>query len=281
MLTMMKPTSLAPEVLMFVGAAQQSVATAFLHRDEVLLVDALGSAEDARALREVLCEEMGKMVRLIVSTHFMSDHIAGLALFPEALTIAHRHHRATFLSQQQRQPHDDAQYREPQLQFDGELQLRWGTHELRLQHRPGKTLDHLCVDVPSADLACVGDAIVGHIVYLSKADPALIRDALVRIRRLGRRSIVGGHIGSFPAAVLDHALHYLDRLRQIVMALRAEHGAAAVAPHIARIAIEDCLAPGVAACAFEREWHRHNLRVIAEQAIFSLDAAIAARELAA
>ena len=162
----------------FVGDDHESVATAFIDGDEVLLVDALGSAEDALWLRRVLCEEMGKTVRMVVSTHFMSDHIAGLPLFADALTLAHRHHLHTYLLQNQRV---DALYRQPRLLLDGDMSLRWGRHELRILHNPGKTLDHLCVDVPSADLVCAGDNIVGNIVYLSKADPAMIRAAIARI----------------------------------------------------------------------------------------------------
>src|SRR5688572_33282751 len=59
-------------VLMFVGDDHESVATAFIDGDDVLLVDSLGSAEDARWLHAVLCVQMGKTVRVIAATHYMS-----------------------------------------------------------------------------------------------------------------------------------------------------------------------------------------------------------------
>jgi len=260
---------LAPEVLMFVGDEVESVATAFIHGDEAVLVDALGSVEDAQWLRTTLCDVLGKTVRMIAATHYMSDHLAALHLFPEALVLAHRHHRATFLSQNQRV---DAFYREPDLAFDN-MVLRWGRHELRFAHNPGKTIDHLSVDVPSADLICMGDGIVGNIVYLSKADPALMRSAIARARRWGRRKVVGGHMGAFDAGVLDHATYYLTRIQQQVTAIRVRAAESQVDPEIAAIPIESCLAPGVQPCAFEREWHRRNLHAIAAQSIFALDAA--------
>src|SRR3546814_2910860 len=77
-------------------------------------------------------------------------------------------------------------YREPQVVFDSAMTIRWGQHELRFLHNPGKTMDHVSVDVPTADLVCAGDNIVGNIVYLSKADPALIRGAIERMQQLGR-----------------------------------------------------------------------------------------------
>jgi glyoxylase-like metal-dependent hydrolase (beta-lactamase superfamily II) len=259
---------------MFVGDDHESVATAFLDGNDVLLVDSLGSVDDASWLRLVLCEDMGKTVRVVAATHFMSDHIAGMSLFPDALTIAHRYHRHTFLSQNRRV---DALYREPQVVFDSAMTIRWGQHELCFLHNPGKTMDHLSVDVATADLVCAGDNIVGNIVYLSKADPVLIRTAIGRIRQFGRSTIIGGHMGRFPTAVLGNAIHYLDRLQDVVVRIRANASPQEADDRIASIRIEACLAPQVEPAAFEREWHQHNLEVIVAQSIFALDTVIASR----
>ena len=270
----MRIEQLAPDIIMLVGTDHESVATAFLDGDDVLLVDALASDGDAQWLRRVLCDEMGKVVRIVAATHFMSDHIAAMPLFPDALTIAHRHHRHAFLNQNRRV---DAWYREPRVLFDNAMAIRWGRHELRFLHNPGKTMDHASVDVPSADLVCAGDNIVGNIVYLSRADPAAIRTAIGRMRQFGRGTVVGGHIGRFPGTVLDNAIHYLDRLRQAVVRIRTGEAADQVDPCIDAIAIEDCLAPGIEPSGFEREWHRHNLAAVIAQSVFAFDAALALR----
>lgn len=270
----MRFETVGSNVVMFVGEDLESVATAFFDGDDVLLVDSLGSEEDAEWLRRVLCEDMGKTVRVVVATHFMSDHIAGTSRFPDALTIAHRHYRHTFLSQNHRV---DGLYREPQVVFDSAMTIRWGQHELRLLHNPGKTMDHVSVDVPTADLVCAGDNIVGNIVYLSKADPALIRAAIGRVRQFGRSTVIGGHMGRFPAVVLDNAIHYLDRLQDAVMRIRVDAPSQEADDRIAAIPIEACLAPRVEAADFEREWHQHNLEVIVAQSVFALDTAIALR----
>lgn len=265
-------TPLGPDVFLCVGKDHQSVVTVFLDGSDALLVDALGSAADAAALRVLICDQLGKTVRVIVSTHFMSDHIAGLATFPDAMVIAHRNYRHAFLSQNRRV---DAFYREPQVVFDSTMRIRWGRHELRLLHNPGKTMDHISVDVPTADLVCVGDNIVGNIVYLSKADPVQIRTAIGRARQFGRGTVVGGHMGRFEAAVLDNAVHYLDQLRRKVIAMRAQGAGESLAARLAAIRIGDCLAPGVEASAFEEEWHLRNLEAIDLQGIFELDTYLA------
>lgn len=269
----MRVEELSSNVLMFVGDEVESVATAFIDGNDVLLVDSLGSATDAAWMREVLCGQMGKTVRLVAATHYMSDHIAGMSLFPDALVLAHRHFRHSYLSQNRR---IDAFYREPNVVFDN-MAIRWGAHELRFLYNPGKTMDHLSVDVPSADLVCAGDNIVGNLVYLSRADPALLRAAIGRLRQFGRGTVVGGHIGKFDAVVLDNALRYLEQLRGAVMRIRHQAPAAGIDPGIAAIRIEDCLAPRVEPTPFEREWHQRNLQVIVEQSIFELDAALASR----
>jgi cyclase len=238
--------------MMFVGDAYESVATAFIDGNEVLLVDALGSEEDARWLRSVLCDQMGLTVRLAATTHFMSDHMAGLTQFPEALVMAHRHHRHTFLSQNRPVA---AFYREPDIVFDNTA-IRWGRHQLRFLFNPGKTMDHFSVDVPTADLAFAGD-------------------------NIGRSRIVGGHIGVFDASVLDNALRYLERIRESVVRIRTDSPAAEVSHRIASIRIEDCVEPQVQPTAFEREWHRNNLDAIVSQSIFTLDASLASAEAAA
>lgn len=270
----MKVEELAANVLMFVGDDHESVATAFIDGDDVLLVDSLGCMEDAQWLRRVLCDEMGKTVRVLAATHFMSDHMAGLSLFPNALSIAHRHYRHTFLSQNR--PVNEL-YREPRVTFDSTLALRWGQHQLTFVHNPGKTMDHVSVDVPSADLLCAGDNIVGNIVYLSKADPLSIRSAIGRMRQLGRSIVVGGHMGRFPAVVLDNATHYLNRLREAVVDMRANLSPREVDERIGSIRIESCLAPRVEPSAFEREWHQNNLKVIVAQSVFALETVIAQR----
>src|SRR5579859_4125262 len=100
-------TEPVPDVLLFRGEAFESLATAFVHGREVLLVDALGSAEDAEVMRREL-ERRDLRVRLILMTHYMSDHMSALRLFPRARIAAHRLYVQTFHAQRGLSPQDEA-----------------------------------------------------------------------------------------------------------------------------------------------------------------------------
>src|SRR5215212_140208 len=74
------------------GAPMQVTKVAdnlFLRGGEALLVEGMGSRTDAEALRQYVERVLGKRVRIIVSTHYFSDHMAALGLFPEAEIITH------------------------------------------------------------------------------------------------------------------------------------------------------------------------------------------------
>jgi glyoxylase-like metal-dependent hydrolase (beta-lactamase superfamily II) len=257
------------DVLTFRGDAYESVATAFVRGDEVLLVDALASSADAATLREHLESVLGKTVRVIVVTHYMSDHVAGLRFFPEAEILAHRYFMHTFLSQRGRSAEDDEAFVRPTILVDGSLALEWGRHSLELFHNPGKTLCTLCIDVPGCDLLFASDNLVGNIVYLSSAAPEMLDCALERLERRRRGRVIGGHIGVLDGTAVRNARFYLARLRERVQQVR-DSGSA---PHaVKQIKVQDCLAPGVEPIPFEREWHDRNLDVVVERRLFSLDA---------
>lgn len=255
---------LESDIHVFIGEDQESVATAFFDGDDVLLVDALASRADACRLRDHF-EDERKHVRQIVLTHAMSDHM----VFDGATVLAHRFQQHTFLSQQPRDSRDYDVYVDPDILVGDEVNLRWGRHALRVLHNPGKTMDMLAIDVPNADLAIVGDAIVGNTAYLSRAAPDLVDLAIGRLIALSRSRVVPGHMGCLDGGALTNARQYLARLRAVVRALPRDH---AFGDAVRKIAIESCVARGVQPTAFERHWHARNLDVIVEQRVLELDA---------
>jgi cyclase len=256
----MRITAIEPDILVFRGDFFESLATAFIHAGDVLLVDALASRADAEEMRRHLEEELGTKVRVIVATHYMNDHMAGLRLFPGAQIIAQRYFMHTFLSQRGRSAGDDEDFVAPTTVFGDTLTLCFGRHTLNLFHNPGHTMSTIGIDVLGHDLLFSGDNVLGNIAYVSSSAPALIAGAIDRLRRMGRGRIVPGHIGVLPGEAPQNALHYLGRLRERVLA---------DPDGIRGIGIEDCLAAGVAPTPFEREWHGKNLDVILERRLMT------------
>lgn len=268
----MRMERIASDVLMFVGDTYESVATAFLRDGDALLIDTLASRADAAWMRGNLVDEMGLSVRTIIATHYMNDHMAGMRLYPKAQIIAQRYFRHTFESQRSRSEQDNKDYVSPTVVFGDTLSLQWGRHALQLFHNPGKTMCSVNIDAPNCDAVFAGDNIVGNIVYLSRSSPAMIDQSIARLQLSQRGRVIGGHMGMFERLTLNHARHYLRRLREITVEIYHAHPHDLAANAIQSISIESCLAPGVVPTAFEQEWHRRNLDVLLEQETFKLDA---------
>jgi cyclase len=262
----MKTIKICDDIYVFVGPYYQSVSTAFIFDKKVILVDCFANTSDAMELKAYIEQWLGLTVCYVVATHYLSDHLAGLNVFPDAVVIAHSNHMQTFLGQR-RNSEMTANFRKPDLSFETELSLRWGRHDLQMFHNPGHTLSTIAVDVPTADLIITGDNMVGNIVYVSSAAPSMVRQAIRRIVRRRRGTIIPGHIGPFPGTAADNALVYLERLEHAVREARCdtEHR---VDEQIRDISIEACLAEGVTPTDFERDWHLYGLDKIIERDLF-------------
>src|SRR2546423_11180994 len=143
------------DVYLLIGETYQSNSTAFISHDEVLLVDALASRADAEKLREFVEIELEKKVRFIVSTHFFTDHMAALNLFPQARVIAHKDYLDTYNSELYRSEEEETHFREPDILVSDKMQIRWGKYVLDIFHNPGHTPSTLGLDVKAANLLMV------------------------------------------------------------------------------------------------------------------------------
>ena len=256
------------DIRVVVGDTMESVATIFVHGDEAILVDALASEADAQALRTLVCDEMGKKVRAIIVTHYLSDHTAGLRLFPGATVIAHRHYMHTFMLQGARTAVEHGNFVAPAVTFGDALSFDWGRHHFDLSHNPGHTMSTITVDVPTADLVLTGDNVVGHISFISSSTPELLDIALARLEGLGRGRVVAGHIGLLPGGVFGNARRYLRRLEGLARDIRMHAEVAEVDSSLRNITIESCIEKSVEATAFERFWHARNLELVVNRHIF-------------
>ncbi|HEX8144531.1 MAG TPA: MBL fold metallo-hydrolase [Pyrinomonadaceae bacterium] len=262
----MRVEQIAPDIYNLVGEIMDSNSTVVVSGEEALLVDAMASRSDAEALRHFVETQLGKRARFIICTHFFSDHLAALHLFPGASVMAHQNYTHTFDIERFRTEEEATHYVEPDILIRDGVRMRWGLYELEVFHNPGHTMSTLNIDIAGADLLLVGDNIVGNLVYLYYSTPALMKTALERLRRRARRRIIEGHQGVLGGETVDNALHYLEALKAQVEAARLSAGRD---DSIMKIGLDQCLKPGVEGTAFERVFHERNLQTIIERGLFA------------
>jgi len=240
----MQIEQLAPDLFIAVGETYHANSTVFVRGDDALLVDGMGSIADATELRHLLEDELRKEVRFIISTHYFSDHLAALRLFPRAEIVAHELYAQTFATERHRTAEEEAHFVEPTMVIGDRMRMKWGRFTLDLFHNPGHTMSTLAIDVPEADLLFVGDTVVGNLVYLAYSAPEVFTFALERLERRRRARIVTSHGGAVSSAALGHARHYLGRLTA------------------GEVTLEACLPEGVTGTDFERIFHDRNLETL-------------------
>ncbi len=254
-----------PDIHVVIGETYNSNSVVFTNGDEVLLVDCLGSREDAEALRRFIEDELGKRVRFIIATHYFRDHLAALKLFPEADIIAHRNYRQVFDSEMYYSEEENSFFVEPTLLVSDGLEMRWGQYRLDVFYNPGHTVGTLCVDVPLADMILTGDTVVGNIAYLYYTTPEAMARALRSLEQRSRRRLIGSHMGVRSTDAVGNAVFYMDRLREEINARRAVDAHDAVL----KVELEDCVREGVEATRFEKMFHQRNLETIVERNLFA------------
>src|SRR4030095_13934090 len=121
------------------------------------LVDGMASFQDAEELRKKIEIDLRKQVRFIIVTHYFSDHLAALKLFPRAQIVAHQNYMLTFSNEKFRTAEEEANFVEPTMLISDALLMKWGQYTLEIFHNPGHTQSTVSIDVPEADLIMAAD----------------------------------------------------------------------------------------------------------------------------
>jgi len=267
----MRVNRLSDDTYLLIGETYRSNSTAFVSEGEVLLVDALGSDADAVRLKGFVEDELGKQVRFIISTHYFSDHIAALRLFPRASVVAHRSYRETFDSEMYRSEEEAAFFVEPDILVSDGVAIRWGRYTLDVFHNPGHTASTLSIDVPEADLLFVGDTLVGNIAYLNYSTPERFFAALASLQARARGRLLSSHGDVRSPSAIGNARFYLERLgdwaRESLNSGKGRSHADAVEP--ADAPLDNFLPNGITGTPFEKMFHERNLRTVVERRLFA------------
>lgn len=244
----MRVEQIETDLYLAVGNAYDSNSTIVLSGKEALVIDALANKKDAQDLKHLIEQNFEARVRFFVCTHYFSDHLAALKLFPDSQIIAHKNYQQTFDSERYRSEEEASFFVEPTILMSDELALHWGRFHLNLFHNPGHTTGTINVDIPEADLIHVGDTIVGNMVYISYSSPAEFFPAFERIKKVGRKKLISSHLGVRSIEAVDHAESYLRTLQEKVK----ENGP--------KITLQECLPSEVEGTPFENIFHKRNVQ---------------------
>ncbi len=260
----MRVQQIDADVHIAIGDAYDSNSTIVLNGKDALLIETMATRKDAQELKDFVEGRLEKKVRFIVSTHYFSDHLAGLKLFPHSQIVAHKNYRHTFDSELHRSDEEKSNFVEPTMLISDEMILHWGRYNLHLFYNPGHTMSTINVDIPEADLIHVGDTLVGNTVYMKYSSPLLFSRALQEIRRRGRTNLISSHGNVRAAAAVDHASYYLESLQRLAAKGWQEGSEEA----ISNLRLNDCLPSGVEGTPFENIFHKRNLQSIVERRLF-------------
>ncbi|MGZ7077962.1 MAG: MBL fold metallo-hydrolase [Thermoanaerobaculia bacterium] len=246
---------IADDISVVIGDTYHSASTVFVANDEALVVDGMGSTRDAESLRRYIEGDLRKQVRFLIATHYFSDHLAALRVFPSATIVAHELYAHTFATELHRSVEENAFFVKPAITFSDRMTLRWGSYTLRLFHNPGDSMSAIGIDVAEADLLFTADAVAGNLSYFAYSTPDLVLAAIDRLRQCGRSRILIGHGGPRDAIALDHARDYVLRLS----AHAARCFASGTQSTLTNAPAEDFLPASVTPTETERTYHRRNL----------------------
>jgi cyclase len=217
--------------------------------DGVLVVDALGSVEIARAERESIASVAKQPVRYLVSSPFHDPFSKGNVVYADVPKIAHENYRAGLLEQMERGrvPADEQRARLPTMTFRDRLNVHLGGKEIQIlffgrAHTQGDSV----VFVPQDRIAYLSE------VFFSEEFPNMAQgygvswlQVLDRVAALGADIFVPGH-GPIPEDPKETRAG-LQRMRQILVDARD-----AIQKEISRGATEDQTVAAVSLQQYEK-----------------------------
>lgn len=232
-----------------VGKCLGSNSTILRQGQDAFLIDTMGSAVDAAALKNLTEQKLKLKVRRILATHYFTDHMAGLTVFPDAEIFAHETFQQTFDREENRTDEEIAFYRRPTQLLHNKLTIRWGAHDLFLFHNPGFTSCMINVDIPSLDLVHGGDTVVSQMVFLPYAKVSELRRAIQKLLDCHRGNLILSHGPLYRRDTLLSALLYLDTLQK---KFSSSHSPT----------LSDCWQSEISPAPWDHDYHQRNVSIL-------------------
>jgi cyclase len=253
----------------------QVTAGAVVGPNWAVLIDTLALPEESLLIRDFIEQELNVPVRYVINTHSHADHAWGNCFFPGATIIAHplcrqlldTRGRENLISTQR----DNSSFRNvkivlPEMTFErGELSLRVGKKNLRMQPFPGHSADNIGILVEEDRILFAGDAAMP-LPYIVDGDIDDLTQSLKKFSSMGLENIVQGHGDIVLRGEIDgfvkESLAYLSNIRRVVRKSSRRKYPQEV---LDENSVEDCGKNRVLIGGLAAELHRRNLRALYRQ----------------
>jgi glyoxylase-like metal-dependent hydrolase (beta-lactamase superfamily II) len=232
----MQEERVAHDIHVFTSELYAQVTAGLLVTTEgCILIDTLPFPEETAEIRAAAEQLCPGGVRMVVFTHYHSDHTYGAYQFPEATVIAHALTRDKLIeigydalaeAKKQAPELDEVELVLPDVVFgDGELTLHLGNKTLQLFHSPGHTPDSIGVYVVEDRVLFAADTMLP-VPTIFDGDLDTLVESLEHLKELHIDSVVQGHgeviLRGEVTARIDQAVTYLNTINDMVNQAVAE-----------------------------------------------------------
>jgi len=195
-----------------------------------VVIDTLPFADETKAIRDFVEQELNVPVRYVINTHYHADHTWGNIFFPGAMIISSSLCRQLLdergrPSLEQARSQSPNQFRNvdivlPHLTFDdGEMGLRIGKKTLRLIHLPGHSADGIGVLIEEDRVLFSGDVFMP-VPYIVDGDIEDMVNSLSHVASIGLENVIPGHgdivlRGEIEGTIKEN-ISYLTAIQRVV-----------------------------------------------------------------
>jgi len=232
----MQDERVASDIHIFTSEAYAQVTAGLIVTDEgCILIDTLPFPEETSqiaAAARTLCPDG---VRLLVFTHYHSDHTYGAYQFPGATVVSHvltrdllieKGYDALARAKSQAPELAEVDLVLPSVVFDsGAMTLHLGKKTLQLFHSPGHTPDSIAAYVVEDKVLFASDTVLP-VPTIFDGDLNVLITSLERLKELPIDSVVQGHgeviLRGEVNARIDEGVAYLNKIEKLASQAIAE-----------------------------------------------------------
>lgn len=181
-----------------ISDAEETVNAVFVTTEKgTVVIDTMRKPADGQLLSDHIAARTAKPVRIVINTHYHSDHVFGNSAFsaPIVATRTTRELMKSRLGDAWQQLTDDrVPLPMPDITFDDTLTLHFPTCKVHLHELDGHAPGTVAVHVPERSVVHTSDLVfAGRFPFMGDADLTEWIDALRRLESLEAEHVIPGH----------------------------------------------------------------------------------------